>query len=597
MLYTISSLQKILLFIFFSFSLIFFYNIQESSVKLNFEIQVIKSKVGRYQGQIYFSENTHYSKQNTKHYILHTANKGYQKVSIAIENMKTHSIRIDPLSSNGEVFIKNIHVLQANKIKLNHLNISKLRNIKVIKKTESFLHLQLTGSDPHFDITNNLLLSSNYIDYLKMMKSLIYALIFTLIMYFILLGFKYKYLTGVEILTAITLIVYTLYSVLYSNKVFANWLYYILPIFFIYILIQQGYKQFIRPTINIFIILITLSVLILIMDTIHDSNRIIPFLHFIKYMILGMIIVLIFIQKKRFNTHFYKYFLAILTISVSIFVILMQNGVIEIDRIITFGYKMSMSNWTQKNYTFWYLFLMWGSISFFSFNKNKKFDLFFILIILFLSYHMIMDGYSSSAKLAFIISFLFYILFSLIKFNKKILLYIPLIISLYIFFMPLIINFIIYLSQISLHYLERENIYTITTALIKEKILFGYGFKTSASILLHDYLPLNFLKNFNYTHIPAYNPHNIPLTLWINFGAFGTSLFSILVYRSMKSLILRTYDKINLPSLLALICTFVIITTFSWSGWWPNVFLTYTFFISIIFLSLNINLKRKEYND
>ena len=156
--------------------------------------------------------------------------------------------------------------------------------------------------------------------------------------------------------------------------------------------------------------------------------------------------------------------------------------------------------------------------------------------------------------------------------------------------MPWISDIFIYLGELHPRLSSREPIIAISSALVKEHFLFGYGFRTTPSIPIQEYLPDVLLQKYgNPIHIPAMNPHNIPMLIWLNFGALGALLFSILIYKSLKTLIRMTIHKNNQAALLALIVSFLIITTFSWSGWWKITYLTYSFFVSIILLSLNTN--------
>lgn len=575
-------------------------NFIKTHATITFDIKVIESKVSDLSGQIYYSNNGAYTGENSKHFVLRRDMYNiYQIVNIPLYDKTIKYIRLDPLADAGEIMIKDFSILQGSwnhkkiqEINLKHINLKKLHNLEIIKKEKSFLHLLATGPDPYMQIENNLDIRSSIINYGEIIKISIISLLVLMLFVYIMKGIRSNYLKIEELLTVLILITYSFITVLYSNRTWVIWLIIGVPIIGLYIIYKQGPSNYILPIKNIIGILSLLTIVVLISDLANDKHQIYSYFSFIQYILSAMIIAIIFIQKKSFNYHFYKYFLLTFTVSIALFTTTLHFDIIRIDTVIAFGHRMSQHPWTQKNYMFWYLFLMWGTISFFYFSKLNKKDLFAILLILTTSCITIMSGYSDSAKLAFFLSLFIYLLFSFIKFDIKTLLFIPILISLYIFLMPWISDIIIYLSSLHERLAYREKHFALASALVKENLLFGYGYKTEASLLLQDFLAHDLLQKYGFKYLPGKNPHNIPLLIWLNFGAIGAFLFSFLIYLSMKKFILLTYTKNNQPALLGIISSFMIITTFSWSGWWPVTFLTYGFFVAMIFLSMNNKLAR-----
>lgn len=575
-------------------------NFMKTHATIIFDIKVIKSTVSHLSGQIFYSSGGVYTQETSAPFVLgnHMYNI-YHTIHIPLYDNTIKNIRLDPLTHAGEVMIKDFSIIQGSwsnkkiqEINLKNINLEKLHNLKIIKKEKSFLHLLATGPDPYMEIEDDLDIQSSIINYREKAKISLISLLILILLVYIIKGLRSNYIKIEELFTALILITYSLITVLYSSRIFVLWFIIGAPLVGLYILYKQGLKNYILPIKNIIGIILLLTIVVLISDLANDKHQIHTYFSFIQYILFAMVIAIIFIQKKAFNYHFYKYFLMTLTISIALFTTALHHDIIRIDRVITFGHRMSQHNWTQKNYTFWYLFLMWGTISFFYFSKVNKKDLIAILFILITSFIMIMSGYSDSAKLAFFLSLFVFLLFSLIKFDIKILMMIPIIISLYIFLMPWISDIIIYVSSLHERLAYREKHFALASALIKENLLFGYGYKTEAYIVLQDYLSPEILNKYNLKYLPGQNPHNIPLLIWLNFGVIGASLFSLFIYLSMKKFIVLTYNKNNQPALLALISSFIIITTFSWSGWWPVTFLTYSFFVGMIFLSMNNKLIR-----
>jgi len=591
----------------FTFILLFtsIYTINKSYATITFDVKVINSKASHVTGQLYYSPSNIYHKDLMKSFIL--SNKRYdqyQTVEIAITHKNITSIRLDPLPNAGEVIVRDFSISQGslfNKkiqhIDLSKINIDSLKDIKIIKKTKNFLHLKSFKSDPHMEITNKVNLSTSIIDYAYLIKIFVLSLIVTIFILSIIYALIKNFICMDDIIIAILLLTYSMYTILFSNRDFIFYLNIGLPLLGTYIIYKQGFKNYLNIFANIFIILVGLSITIFISDYANNLNQINGYIQFLPYMLLSMLLSIVFIHKTSFNTYFYKYFLLLVTLTMGILSIILHYDIILIDRITVFGYRMSMSEWTQKNYSFFYLFLLWSTISFFHLHKIHIKEIFIIFFLILISSLALLSGYSDSAKLAFIVSLAVYILFSIINFKSKVLLLIPILISLYILFTPLIMDILIYIAEKYPQFSAgRESIYTLSTSLVKEKILFGYGYNTSSGLLLHEHLPTSITSLYDFKYLPGRNPHNIPMLIWLNFGLLGASLFSLLIYFSMKKFILFTYNHNNQPALLALISTFIIITTFSWSGWWQVVFLTYSFFIGLVFLGMNNHDPRSNSN-
>lgn len=580
----------------------FLYNLNKSYATISFDIKVIDSKSSFISGEIYYSPSHIYHKDLMKSFILTNKKHGiYQTVEIPITHNNIRSIRLDPLPNIGEVMIKNFSVIQGSlwkkkvhNINLDEVNVKTLKDIKILTKTKTTLHIACINSDPHLEITKRLDISTNIINYYFLLKTFILSLILSLFIIFVIHALNKNYISGEDITITILILLYSIYTILFSNTEFVSYLNVGLPLLATYIIYKQKFQNYLIIFLNLLILLLILGIIVLLSDYANNLNQLSGYLRFLPHMILSIILALAFIHKSSFNLHFYKKMLLTVTLLMGILSIVLHYNILLIDRITLFGYRMSDSPWTQKNYSFFYLFLLWSTISFYHFNKSSIKDLFIIFSLIFISFIALMSGYSDSAKIAFLISLLIYISFSLVKLKSKFLLFIPIIISLYILFTPLLMHVFIYLSSIYPQFSAgREAIYTLSTSLVKEKFFFGYGYKTSAAILLHEYLPSNITALYDFKYLPGRNPHNIPMLIWLNFGFVGAVLFSSLIYVAMRKFIVLTNNKNNQAALLALITSFIIITSFSWSGWWKVTFLTYSYFIAMVLLGMNNTTKRQ----
>jgi len=109
-------------------------------------------------------------------------------------------------------------------------------------------------------------------------------------------------------------------------------------------------------------------------------------------------------------------------------------------------FTMSMSEWAQKNYTFWYIFLVWGTVSFFHLRGYGYREKLALLLLLTIASVAVFTGYSASAKAAFALSLLVYLTLTYLSFSKKVLMGIAFLIAGYILFFPWISHIFVVLS-------------------------------------------------------------------------------------------------------------------------------------------------------
>jgi len=587
------------------FALIFttIYHFNKSYATISFKIKVIDSKVSLLTGQVYYSPNQLFYQDMMKPFLLNSNMYGeFQTVNIPITHEHIKSIRLDPLPNAGECIIKDFSIIQGSwfneriqPIDLSQVILNKFKNTKLMSKEKNLLHLQTIGSDPHIDVIYNLPPLKNIRDYKNIFTYFLISLILSTLLILVLHGLKSKYLHGDEIILSSILVTYSAYTVLFGTEFKMSWiLIENLPFLALLIIFKQGITNYFPSIKNMLIIILSLTVTVLILDYFQNTNAFVHYKPTLLNIIYAMLISTAFIQKKEFNYNFYKYFLLFLTFSIAILTIFLHLRIIEIDTTLALGFRMSMSPWAQKNYTFWYLLLMWGTISFFHFKNIRIIEKLIILSILLVSTVSIFTGYSDSAKLAFFTSLIIYFLLTFIKTYQRFISLLPLSISLYIFLFPWLSEIYIFLSDASSRLMGREAIFAIYPDVIKNNLYFGYGFNNARNLLTSEHVsPEIFAQYSNSIFMTNFATHSLPLHLWLNLGLLGMLPFSILIYFAINKLISLTNNNYNQPALIALICAFIIIITFSWGTWQPHALLTFSFFIGMIFLSLNINHHKK----
>jgi len=573
-----------------------FYNYLYYYATVNFDIKKVRASHSLCYGQVYYSENNKFNQKNMGAFVHWWGHhKKIQSFSIPIYKKHLNTLRLDPLSDAGEVIVKNITINYVNgftahkmPIDLNDINSSLTYNTIVLYKSKNSMYLILTGKDPHLIIANNLQIKFHKLrDFYQIIKITLYSLLTEFLIYFIIIGFIRKKIRVEELLTAFILVSYSIYTVLFGTQFnLANLLLTkYLPILAILIIFKQGIKYYIPAIKNSIFILATMILIIKIIDIIYGIDMFSKYNQTIQYIALSFLIAISFIQKNNFNYQFYKYFLLFLTFVIAVLTILLHYWIIDIDTTIAFGFTMSMSNWAQKNYSIWYLMLLWGTISFFNIKSSDIKDRIAIVILLIISAWSIFSGYSDSVKLGYVASLIVYIVLYWMPFQKKYLKLIPFLLFMYIILFPWISDLFVMLSVKG-----REALFAIYSDVIKHNLFFGYGFNNLDTVDPEKIVSTDILhKYFHSDFMHSCAPHSSPLFLWLNFGLIGILPFSILLYYSLKKLIDKTYNQFNQAALIALIVAFVSFASFSWGVWQEHSILTSTFFVGIILLSLNTN--------
>jgi O-antigen ligase len=265
---------------------------------------------------------------------------------------------------------------------------------------------------------------------------------------------------------------------------------------------------------------------------------------------------------------------------------LLNNYYLDINGKSFLGLIMERSKWTQKNYMFWYVLFMWGTISFFDIKKSKEFLI--VVSILIISFYVLKHGYSKSALLAFFSGSVIYIIISFFNFSKKILLSFVSLFTAYIIFSPIIFSFVD-LTNFHPRLRQRMQIYHTSVILIKNKLLTGYGFGSTLKLNLNDIVDTSKITISYINHMPGGHPHNLSLLFWIEYGIIGAIFLAFFIHRLFSTYINNNYATKHLAAALAMILSMDIITSFSWSIWYPQVLLTYSFFVSLLLLSSRLN--------
>ncbi len=452
-----------------------------------------------------------------------------------------------------------------------------IHNIKIVKQTKSHLTIQSIGSDPFIELSNHAHIRNYY-------KLLILYIILIFIIIYIALYLLQKLST--ESFFMLLLLVYTFYTVfgMYDIR-----FHYIPPLLVLYMAIIHKYlflpfAKEMALFLSIYLGWASLSMILPVpLANIHYLYETFP-------LIIGIFILLISIYKQNLNALFFKKYLSFLLLVLAIIMILIHENYLTDKDTLLFGYiTFNTGPWLQKNYMFWYVLLTFGTLSFYN-VKNKK-DLLFIIAILILSYFALYHGYSKSAMLAFITSTVIYIILSITPIKKKYLLTIIWLMTLYIIFSPIIFS-LIDLSSYHSRLVHRNAVYHTSAALISQHWLIGYGYGSTMLIDIRNLLPLEVVANLKEIVFRGGHPHNLSLLFWLEFGIIGALFLAYYIHRLLLTIINNTYGTTKMAALLAMFVTLDIISSFSWSIWYPKVLYTFTFFGVLLIISMNSKLHK-----
>jgi len=464
---------------------------------IEYNIKIIENS-GSYKGEIYFSSNGTYDEKKKKTVKYKKSVNLFQKVKVLVAGQNISSLRLDPLLDAGKVEITDFSIKygdQVQKIDLSNVDRSWSHNVKVLSGNTDGIVLKCLGKDPSIEVDSDI--SFNRFSLL----SVVYISILTLLLFSgirILLTCVRKY-SYENIFLAAILLLYSIYVVLFSSPEMGNNLLYTFVIMSFTVSMINGFSSrgnYCKGMIIFLMVYLLMSYLSVVMSTqLADIN----YLNRKALVIICACFIPIGFHKiKNYNFTFFKLFLTLLILLMACLIICLNTNVISIDNVYLFSFLMERTDWTQKNYIFWYLLLSLGTLSFYNFrNKN---DIVVILLIWIISFFAIFYSYSLLARLAFLVATAVYLLLAIFRFSKNSLLIFIWILTFYIIFSPILFS-LIDLAPYHHRLVSRNAFYHTSAALIKEHWLFGYGFEV-IHIIFRYYSGLNlvFLVQF-FLHI------------------------------------------------------------------------------------------------
>lgn len=557
---------------------------------VNYNIKIIQND-GRGIGEIYYSDTSSYHPKYRKEIQYKNNTDSFQKIRVNIYNIDTiRTVRLDPLLSSGLVEIKNFTISYLDQIyNIDFPKVTKYarNNIDIIVANKEKITLQCTGLDPFLELSHTV--HFNQINVHNIGKALLYTIGCFILLLLVVYAFLYSVFQASVLFSV--LFIYTGYTLVYLSPGLATQL--LILFAFVSVLLTcfkspANIKHYLKHMGMFGLLYVLIGYL-----SLHFTTEMANANYYeakIPYILLAIIIPLGFYNLHNFNVRLFKIMLTALLVFMAVMIILLDHNILSIHNIPLFNIMMERTNWTQKNYMFWYVLLMFGTLAFYA--LRKKSDLFMVLSILVLSYFVVFGGYSLSARLSYGVGVLTYILLSLFHIKKSHLFIIIWGFTFYIIFSPIIFALIDFTFLPKL--VNRDAMYKTALALIKEHWIFGYGYGSTLTLQIKDFvsdanLPEHFTDHFRGGH-----PHNLSLLFWLEFGVVGASFLAYYIHKLLAYIIENTYSYTNQAAILSLVVAFDVITSFSWSIWYPQVLLTFAFFGIMLVLSLNVKVKREK---
>src|SRR5437763_5490243 len=239
------------------------------------------------------------------------------------------------------------------------------------------------------------------------------------------------------------------------------------------------------------------------------------------------------------------------------------------------GFEADFSPWNQKYYAFWLVFLMWGIIAF-HWRKNTRSTSLAIAIVI-LTGIAVFSGYSDSAKVAFTLSIIVFMVMHI-----KIGIWVRLwqsVIWFYILSLPFVwsllpSSWLYFIKSINLHNADyRVDLYSFTAIMIRKHWFWGYGFGSASSVLTQ--FPIE----------TGGHPHNVVLLFWLELGVLGAFLLAIAVSALLSFIHNTTRGRKHAPAVWALCGAGMVVFSFSFDFWRPAIVLLYGMWLAVITLS------------
>lgn len=242
--------------------------------------------------------------------------------------------------------------------------------------------------------------------------------------------------------------------------------------------------------------------------------------------------------------------------------------------------RLDQSPWHDKNYAFWQLLLMWGSISLLW--QRSLFCNFAAGVVLFTSMAAIFVSTSESSQLAVAISTAVFLFANGVRSKGHYKLYYFLFMSVVLLpvlwvclapVKPLLAQILPQVKAIT----NRVELFDYTASLIKKELVLGYGFGSTI------FMPIPQGEVGWQFCFPGGHTHNLVLQFFIDHGLLGLIFIATVLSFFFHYLYHALEDNPQAPAIWALVMAGLVLFSLSYAIWNADIVLMYCMWLALIF--------------
>lgn len=243
-------------------------------------------------------------------------------------------------------------------------------------------------------------------------------------------------------------------------------------------------------------------------------------------------------------------------------------------------FRVDQSKWHDKNYAFWQLLLMWGSISLLW--RRNTFCTVTALLVLAASVTAIVLSSSESSMLALAVSLMVFLLVGVMPSRARSLLCFGLV-------MGAVLVPVAWVSLAPVRQLlepvlpqvqavtSRVELFDYTAGLIRKELVLGYGFGSTL------FMPIPKGEVGWQFCFPGGHTHNLVLQFFMDHGLLGLLFITAVLWLLFLYLRRAMEDSPQAPAVWALVIAGLVLFSLSYSIWKADIVLMYCMWLALVF--------------
>ena len=298
-------------------------------------------------------------------------------------------------------------------------------------------------------------------------------------------------------------------------------------------------------------------------------------------LVFSTVIVISLLNLSRLDRLALRWGLAVTCLLLAVLYIVQQSGVAVQESLggIT-PFRLDQSKWHDKNYAFWQLLLMWGSVALLW--RRNVFCICMAIVVMVLSLVAVSLSTSESSQFAAVVSLFVFAFVHLVKQEGKYVVYllgtmlVVLLPFLWVCLAPVKPSLLSVLPEMK-SIISRVELFDYTASLIKKELVIGYGFGSTL------FMPIPKGEVGWQFCFPGGHTHNLVLQFFMDHGLLGLIFISALVVFLFHYLFHATVKSPQAPAVWALLFAGFTLFSLSFSIWKADIVLMYCMWLGLIF--------------